>query len=933
MLPSFKQRELYEKIIEWRFYYMKFVLFIILSFCFKSYALFFVENYENLGRVSKKSNIEVRNLIKLSNIYNSLSSGIGTNYALSKTAYASSTNDGNTPDEVLDGIKGSGGWDSKHGEEGASSYQWIVIDLGEIKKFNLIKIYWETAYAKRYSVQVSSNGTNWVGVYSNNQGSGGTEEIHFSWQNARYIKINCYERVNDTWGYHIYEIEIYKKWYNNVYASSTNNSTALPWRILDGNLWAGWDALHGENGGSEDQWICIDFGEPKEFNLIKIYWENAYAKAYKIQVSDDGQNWTTILFVPSSDGGIDELNLPVQNKRYVRIYCYERVNDTWGYHIYEVEFYKTSYFNNGYLINKNITPLYLNSWKNLKIYAEIPAGCSASVDLLKSENGISYLPSPINLNSGLNSINLSSLVTDSTLSIKFNLNSDSNGYFSPIIYSYSINWSVSTNYIKLNSLRLIGQFTKVNENNTFQVSGAILKWQNTNISSVEGYEIYRANNLITDESIIQNSMYKIGSVDNNISNYTDVTITDIGKEYYYVICVIDTNGFRELSNNIKLLAYSVLEREGFIYIPADWLWREGEDWDNKDGGGIDYKSSASEGVCLGAGWSGWAEYNIDLENPMNDAYIYLRYALWGSASVDIYVDNVKIVSYRELINTGNWNVFTFSYFHLGYLSSGKHTIKIDPSWNINLDGFFIYDGYFIPENSLSEGKIISPLPWRERKILISQLNYNELNQLQKSDILHNPMIKNPTFITAYKYYIENIEKAYFKNNIPVNIYLNSAEIPAGLNLNKLSIFYWDGNHWIKIDTKIERDGDNYILTSYVNRFGIYSVFESNNFDKTKKAFWTYNPFSPNNDGVCDKTVLQFYLERNSSVRVRIFDISGNLVKTLLDGKQFVGNETISVEWDGTDDYNQPLKSGVYIYQIESDGIDEKVINGTIVIVR
>jgi flagellar hook assembly protein FlgD len=69
------------------------------------------------------------------------------------------------------------------------------------------------------------------------------------------------------------------------------------------------------------------------------------------------------------------------------------------------------------------------------------------------------------------------------------------------------------------------------------------------------------------------------------------------------------------------------------------------------------------------------------------------------------------------------------------------------------------------------------------------------------------------------------------------------------------------------------------------------------------------------------------------VRVRILDISGNLVKTLLDGKQFVGNETISVEWDGTDDYNQPLKSGVYIYQIESDGIDEKVINGTIVIVR
>ena len=51
--------------------------------------------------------------------------------------------------------------------------QWIQIDLGEIKTFYGLKIYWETAYASQYQIQVSNNASSWTTVYSTSSGSGG----------------------------------------------------------------------------------------------------------------------------------------------------------------------------------------------------------------------------------------------------------------------------------------------------------------------------------------------------------------------------------------------------------------------------------------------------------------------------------------------------------------------------------------------------------------------------------------------------------------------------------------------------------------------------------------------------------------------------------------------------------------------------------------
>jgi hypothetical protein len=54
-----------------------------------------------------------------------------------------------------------------------------------------------------------------------------------------------------------------------------------------------------------------------------------------------------------------------------------------------------------------------------------------------------------------------------------------------------------------------------------------------------------------------------------------------------------------------------------------------------------------------------------------------------------------------------------------------------------------------------------------------------------------------------------------------------------------------------------------------------------------------------------------------SVKLRIFDVTGRLVKTLLNGKLAAGVHEVT--WDGTVDDGSPATSGLYFYRMEGDG--------------
>ncbi|MCK4313109.1 MAG: T9SS type A sorting domain-containing protein [Candidatus Cloacimonetes bacterium] len=65
-----------------------------------------------------------------------------------------------------------------------------------------------------------------------------------------------------------------------------------------------------------------------------------------------------------------------------------------------------------------------------------------------------------------------------------------------------------------------------------------------------------------------------------------------------------------------------------------------------------------------------------------------------------------------------------------------------------------------------------------------------------------------------------------------------------------------------------------------------------------------NPFNPT-------TTIQFSNEQNQQneqLKIEIYNIKGQKVKTLE-----------SITWNGTDDNNEPVSSGIYFYQLRIDG--------------
>jgi hypothetical protein len=72
-----------------------------------------------------------------------------------------------------------------------------------------------------------------------------------------------------------------------------------------------------------------------------------------------------------------------------------------------------------------------------------------------------------------------------------------------------------------------------------------------------------------------------------------------------------------------------------------------------------------------------------------------------------------------------------------------------------------------------------------------------------------------------------------------------------------------------------------------------------------------NPFNP-------ATTIRFDIASRSKVYLRIFDVKGVLIKTLLDGTEY-GNGSWEKVWDGTNSGGSAVQSGVYLCVLETGG--------------
>jgi fibronectin type 3 domain-containing protein len=119
-----------------------------------------------------------------------------------------------------------------------------------------------------------------------------------------------------------------------AYASSLQASGYPATAATDGNFNSRWSSA-----SSDPQWLLVDLGATHTVNQVVLAWENAYGKAFQIQTSSDGVNWTTIYSTTTGTGGTQTLSVSGSG-RYVRMYGTVR-GTGYGYSLWEFQVFGT----------------------------------------------------------------------------------------------------------------------------------------------------------------------------------------------------------------------------------------------------------------------------------------------------------------------------------------------------------------------------------------------------------------------------------------------------------------------------------------------------------------------------------------------------------------------------------------------------------------
>ena len=103
-----------------------------------------------------------------------------------------------------------------------------------------------------------------------------------------------------------------------------------PGRAVDGARDTRW-----ASEWSDAQWLRLDLGATHLVGRVTLDWERAYAKAYRVELSADGETWRTAWSTTAGDGGLDTARFTPIPARYVRVQGLARGTD-WGYSLHEV---------------------------------------------------------------------------------------------------------------------------------------------------------------------------------------------------------------------------------------------------------------------------------------------------------------------------------------------------------------------------------------------------------------------------------------------------------------------------------------------------------------------------------------------------------------------------------------------------------------------
>ena len=164
--------------------------------------------------------------------------------------------------------------------------------------------------------------------------------------------------------------------------------------------------------------------------------------------------------------------------------------------------------------------------------------------------------------------------------------------------------------------------------------------------------------------------------------------------------------------------------------------------------------------------------------------------------------------------------------------------------------------------------------------------------------------------------------------LTLTLHYMQSDLPAGADEDQVAVFEYHAaaNRWVLVGGTVNPDGNE--VTVNTDHAGTYGLFWARDLgydtgQVVSGVTISPNPFSPNGDGLYDQTTISFYLEREASITLEVYNIDGKLKTRLQETVSYTGDDdaqgrprrVAGLIWDGTDANGDPVPYGVYVLRL------------------
>lgn len=340
-------------------------------------------------------------------------------------------------------------------------------------------------------------------------------------------------------------------------------------------------------------------------------------------------------------------------------------------------------------------------------------------------------------------------------------------------------------------------------------------------------------------------------------------------------------------------------------------------WDLETG----YDHVYLEGSSDGSNWSqlgsftgnqtDWAEQFYALDT-FAGADFYLRFRIrtdWSQAADGIYIDDVTIsgrnlslpmigdVTQDGIIDGGD--VQALLQYTVGGELSAEQLINADVDLT---DGVKTVDAQQILHYMRNadfrfpaQSSVEYVLPEIELKAQI----INDTLYIEFQPELRSLHLDIPYPIDGFYFFFQN-DQPYFGQDRPNGLFSVVHDIPIAGNGYAFKLVNPDE------DFVIDAEINGHPVLIEVGK-GNSSPSESPALPLTLRQNYP-NPFNPH-------TLISFYLPEGAAATLKIYNLKGQLIKTLIDARLSAGEH--SFEWDGQNDEGKQVSAGIYLYRLQT----------------